>query len=259
MFTTVHGVVSLTCQLRNTQGHPVSESMENKNVTDAIAVLTAVLIELRESLPNLRAAAISIPGIVTGGVISVCDIPELTGVDLAATVGALGLGVAVDNDMNFAAVGYARQRRPESPATLAFMVFPGDNCPGCGLIVNGALLRGMGNFAGEIAFLPGLNRDDALLVSGDDARFRRYVGTIVASVIAVINPEAVVLAGGAVTADMLDDIRDVCLETIPARHLPELEICPDYREYSLAGLSAAALESVDNRLRLTESERIWQP
>ncbi|MBP0573872.1 ROK family protein, partial [Mycobacterium tuberculosis] len=62
----------------------------------------------------------------------------------------LGCPVALENDVNIAALGEARIR-PAAPS-LAFISF--GTGVGLGALVNGRLLRGATGAAGEIGFLP---------------------------------------------------------------------------------------------------------
>ncbi|WP_245269503.1 ROK family protein [Allorhizobium undicola] len=63
---------------------------------------------------------------------------------------ALGLAVAVENDVNLAA--FAEARAGQGQASLAFVSF--GTGVGMGLVVDGQLMRGANGRAGEIGFLP---------------------------------------------------------------------------------------------------------
>lgn len=206
-----------------------------------------VLETLRGRHAALRGAAISVPGVIRDGVVGICDLPELSGVALERYVaGRHGLVCPVDNDVNFAALGYHRTIAAPGTSGLVFMNFPQRNPSGAGVIVNGALVRGKSNFAGEISFIPQSSggRDAQVRLHADPARLVKFIARLAASVTAVINPEIVVLSGGAAHAGLLPDIRRHCLSMLPAEHVPELDFCADYDECRFAGMAAAALEAI---------------
>lgn len=236
------GAARIVHAVTDAEGIPV-ERGETKAPRALPEALDALLESLRARRPALRAAALSVQGVVRDGTVGICDTPELTGLALQRRVETRhGIPAVVENDVNFAALGRARTARD-----LAFLFFPEDNWPGAGLIANGAPLRGKSSFTGEISFLPitGNTRaahNAAPLPHASPALAAKYIARIVACLTATLNPEVAVLAGGAVRPDMIPDIRRHCLSLLPAEHLPELEFCADFAESRLAGMTAAALE-----------------
>ncbi len=249
------GDATVSCTLADADG-TVVEDLGATTATALPETIDRILDEHRARRPALRAAAVSVPGVVQGGVVGLCDAPELTGLALARRLEARhGLKAAVDNDVNFAALG--RGAGKGAPADLAFLYFPEDNWPGAGLLVNGALVRGRSSFAGEVSFLPLPENtrfaDAAREVPGaagsprpyaDPERAALYIARILGCVAAVVNPEVVVLSGGAVRESMLPAVRRFCRTVVPAEHLPELEFCADFAALRFAGMAAAARDRV---------------
>ena len=201
--------------------------------------------------PSIRAVAISIPGVVGAGVVETCDIADFIGIDLEKRVlDTSGLGAFTDNDMNFSAMGYYQKRPERHPAGLAYIIVPDDTNVGCGMIVNGALVRGRSNFAGELSHIPfaGGGRTPGRNRTGGDT----FVMRICCAVAAVINPDVIVLCGEAAEKTTPRALRAACLPFIPERHLPEIVIKPSYEEDCLAGMTAMALAGISSDIQLVE-------
>lgn len=225
-------VSRIACTVVNALGNPV-EGGEEKVARAAPEALGALLKSLRARHSALRAVAVSLPGVVRDGVVGLCDAPEFSGIDLKRRIeSAHGLTASVDNDVNYAALGTWRSYGA-GEAPFAFLYFSEDSPPGGGLVVNGGLVRGKSNFAGEISFLPVWGRKSG----GRPPEIARMI----CSVAAIVNPEVVVLSGSAVRAGMLSDIRKRCLAMLPPEHLPELALRTDFEACRSAGMTAAAL------------------
>lgn len=272
----VNNALAVSLLLRTSrQGPELRYSVRNRNgesIADGTEKFTTVTIEaigksirsLTRKHPALKAAAVSIPGVIHNGEIEFCDIPELTGINIEKRLAhTSGLNVIAENDMNFAAIGYYTAHRQDIRSVLAYVASPPGEWPGMGLIVNGALVKGKSNFAGEISFLPleCLNRRKRKSRSG---RTKSYVpeslaanmAEIVASVAAVINPDIVVIAGSGVDIQTFSAIRKQCLAWIPEQHLPEIILKDDFDDDSLSGMTATAFNTLAPSINLVEKGRL---
>lgn len=105
---------------------------------------------------KLRLAAIGVPGSpdpASGRVLFAPNIPGFGAMDVvSAFAEAFGFGAFVENDVNLAAYGEHRLGKGRGIDDLAFVAL--GTGIGSGLIVGGRLLRGAGNAAGEICFVP---------------------------------------------------------------------------------------------------------
>lgn len=232
--------------LFNAAGNEVSRG-EEPYASFSLAGLDATVARLRAECPGLEFLALSIPGVVNEGRIEACDIPELEGVDLADHCRRVhGIDILVDNDMNLAAVGYQGDPSLPENASLAFVVLPEKKCPGSGLVINGKLVRGMSNFAGEISYIP--------FGDGGAAGSAEAAGRLVAVLAAVVNPHVVVLSGELVRGLEPEAVRRVVLQSIPLHHVPGLVIRPDYEADCFAGMRRLGLERLSGDLLLIEKE-----
>ena len=144
------------------------------------------------TFPGASGAALAVPGLVSAdGIVRVA--PNLGWQDIdAATVlsEALGMPVAVDNEANLAALSELRAAggRP------TFGYVSGEIGIGAGLVLDGALYRGVRGWSGEIGHLP-VHPDGRACRCGAQGCLEQYAGQ-----------EALLRAAGVATlADLPDD------------------------------------------------------
>lgn len=124
---------------------------------DQIVALTRELAAGLESTPDrFVQACIGVPGSVspkTGLVSLAPNVALPTDRPLAPLLAErIGCPVDIENDVNVAAFGEAHLPERRQYASLAFLSF--GTGIGCGLIIDGHLVRGANGAAGEIAYLP---------------------------------------------------------------------------------------------------------
>ncbi len=206
-----------------------------KRITPA-HIVTA-LQKLRAAHPQLRAAVLAVPGVVRGGAVAICDAPGLADTRPAAQIWThVGIPAAVENDMNLAALGYARKWR-ESEAggasggagmAFAYMTVPAAEPLGAGLVVNGMIHKGKSEFAGEVSFAIPEDRMrlDGRWPSGREERLAIVVkGLLILTT--TLNPETVILTGDGMEPGMLPEVLAACREAVPEEHLPDLRLNAD--------------------------------
>ena len=60
--------------------------------------------------------------------------------------------IIIKNDRNYTAYGYYATHHLQED--VCFLTYPKDSGPGCGSVINGQLLEGRNEVAGEILYLP---------------------------------------------------------------------------------------------------------
>jgi predicted NBD/HSP70 family sugar kinase len=128
--------------------------------TDPVTALTDVVARLCESagVPagRLRHVRLGVPGSydARAGTIRLVDVPGFGRPGLVpAIAAALGTGVAVDNDVNLAAVAERRRGAGRDAENFA-LLWIGQDGLGLAIDINGTLLRGSRGGAGEIGYMP---------------------------------------------------------------------------------------------------------
>ena len=205
--------------------------------------------ELIHQYENIEAIGIGIPGVVTKtNVIDFCDIEELDNCSLAERLtDTFGKYVVIENDMNLIAYGLYQAGEYEESTSIAVVSFFKDNWPGSGIIVDGHIIHGNTNFAGEVSYLPfGCTHDEQKQLLKDRTGIIQIVSKTICSLAAIINPQAIVMTGTMLTDDILEEIRNSISEIIPTKHIPQILLENDINKYYLNGLSSMILEYLNN-------------
>jgi predicted NBD/HSP70 family sugar kinase len=173
------GGTKLHVALADLHGEIVAESIEPTSNGGGRAVVAqigrmkdALLQQASVPAMRLRGGMMGSPGMVdpgSGSIIIAPNIPGLDSLDVKAALREqLGIEVAIENDVNLAAIG--EHWRGSSRTIRSFVFIAVGTGIGMGIFSDGSLVRGARGAAGEIAYLP---------LGGDpyDARGLRY-GTL---------------------------------------------------------------------------------
>ena len=218
-----------------------------------ISLLEDTIGTLMDKHKLIKAVGIGIPGVVSqSAVVEDCDIRELINYPLEKNLTAkYDIKVTIENDMNLKALGFYREQVYSSLRNVAVINFPKDNCSGSGIIVDGHVLKGNTNFAGEVSYLPfGISREKLLDQMARQEGYLPYVIDTLISVIVIINPVTIALTGDLVKPDMLDGIINGCRQVIPEKHMPEIIIKEDINDEYIKGLFYVTLKSLSCEVQL---------
>ena len=173
------GGTKLHIALADLHGEIVAESIEPTSCDGGAAVVAqiermkdALLQQASVPAQRLRGGVMGSPGMVdpaSGSIVIAPNIPGLDSLDVRAALRErLGIDVAIENDVNLAAIGEHWRGNSRKARSFAFIAV--GTGIGMGIFSDGYLVRGARGAAGEIAYLP---------LGGDpyDARGLRY-GTL---------------------------------------------------------------------------------
>jgi predicted NBD/HSP70 family sugar kinase len=170
---------------------------------------------------RIQSVVVGTPGVVDPATGALSLIPNISGLSEISVTRTLtehfGQEVAIENDVNLAALGEAWQGCARGCENAAFLAL--GTGVGLGLIINGKLVRGSAGAAGEIAYLPigaQTHSSDALAVGafelevGAAGILRRYraIGT---KPVATVQDVFAALAAGDEAANL---VLDATAETI---------------------------------------------
>lgn len=214
--------------------------LDFRDIEDLIETLPARGV----SLDNLDAVGIAVPGVAYRGTVTLEGIVEGT-FDLRGHIEKrFGIRTFVDNNCNAAAVGcYVSQDAYEN--LVFFRHAFGHAAGGLGTIIDGKLLKGRGNLAGEPRYyeplfkLDGVDYDDAYWSEEGLLQITRNVA---ATSIALTAPDAIYL--GVDTVDDMDELRTELAQILPAEHIPPLFVVNDYIERVYLGEMAICLQKL---------------
>ena len=202
--------------------------------------------------PKVSTVGIGIPGAVQDGIIDPCDVSELVNVNLQEQLTQkYGIEIIIENDMNLISYGYYMkhivENGVESPKSLAIIYFSKNNLPGCGVVIEGSLLKGNTMFAGEVSYVSlayGLTRDDQNRLLNNPSDFPEIAAKSICSVIAMINPQTIVLIGSLLENADLGEIEARFLDVIPAKHMSQLVVSNEIHDFYMKGLIRMTINSL---------------
>ncbi|MDB5519682.1 MAG: hypothetical protein JWQ17_6440, partial [Tardiphaga sp.] len=157
------GGTKLHIALADMQGAVVAESIEPTTHDGGAAVVAqigrmsdALLAQADVAPKRLRGAVMGSPGIVDPNSGAIVIAPNIAGLDSLDVRSALrqrlGVEVAIENDVNLAAVGEHWRGSSRKARSFAFIAV--GTGIGMGVFADGQLIRGARGAAGEIAYLP---------------------------------------------------------------------------------------------------------
>lgn len=194
--------------------------------------------------PAIAAIAFGLPGIEYQGSIVWLDYKNLVNAPIIPHfTERYQLPVLCENDVNAAAFG--RGFLSGSYASEVYIYVPVKYPPGSGIRINGSIVRGKRNFAGEIGWLPvGASWGTREFVSDVDA-VCTALAKVVTSLTAVIAPDSVVLFGEFLELAHLARIREKTVALLPEGMVPELSLASDFTADYERGLIGLALGRLD--------------
>lgn len=157
------GGTKLHIALADLHGEIVAESIEPTSSDGGAAVVAqiermkdALLQRASVSAQRLRGGVMGSPGMVdpaSGSIVIAPNIPGLDSLDVRAALRErLGIDVAIENDVNLAAIGEHWRGNSRKARSFAFIAV--GTGIGMGIFSDGYLVRGARGAAGEIAYLP---------------------------------------------------------------------------------------------------------
>lgn len=186
--------------------------------------------------PRVQAIGIGLPGVIVEGVVVSCDISLFTDVNIKREIAdKFSCFAQVDNNINFTAWGFYNNTCEGVREPVAYLYKPPVLKPGCGIVINGQILPGLSNFAGEVGYLPFNSRTSLSLMD--------ELTQIIATLTAVINPVKIAVSCEALSMSQLDEIRQRCLDYVPEQHLPELIFRDAMRPDYLQGITSMTLKN----------------
>lgn len=240
----------------NTIEYAVADALGHKIKHDQLhpEVITYDLIEslVADTLQSdglIQRMAFGIPGVSHRGVIEYCDVESVVGVDVEGQLQAkFGIEVEVRNDMDFISNG-VYHTVPHDGGNLVTMYFPpkGKGCVGCGLVINGKVLRGHSKFAGELSYILegfGIPGQQQIEMLSDRTAFCEMVGKMVLIIIGTIDPETIMVMGNDINQEDLAVIQENCKKVVSESHIPKLLADNKITEYYINGLIREALEQL---------------
>lgn len=240
-----NGNVMIRCTVVNLFGETVSWN-DFKVPYLELQVLEEIIDEVIMSYPKISAIGLGLPGAEHEGRIIVSDYKSLIGLPVVERFRIrYQRPVIMENDVNAAVIGYSEKELGSDKASVAYIYFPGTYPPGSGLLLNGRLLKGDSNFAGEVSFIPlGVDWTDKELYSSEE-KASDAMAKLIATVTSILNPRDFILNGELLKKGHLDLIQKKCKSMLPTKVIPRLHISEDFYSDYLNGMIYLTLNAIE--------------
>ena len=233
---------SIYCSVVNMLGAQIHEEYFR---FDDISVkeIDEVLIIITDLYPRIQVFSLGIPGVVRNGVVGICDFEKLCHLPLREyLMEKFNRIVTIENDVNSASLGYYHKMINDNPESLVYLYYPQNGIAGAGIIVNGRVINGQSNFAGEVSYMPlGADREQQGLLQNEPDKFVQFVAKTVLAVNSLLNPARVVFSGQWFTEDLMEQIQKILTEKTPQGHIPELSYELDIHDSYIDGLKFSGI------------------
>ena len=237
----------------NMAGEAVYEkSLVLKKIT--IETLMDIVQELTLSKPGIEVITIGIPGVVQDGKVGLCDISSFINTTLKEIIESqFKIKIILENDVNAAALGYYNCNKDDSN-NIAYLYYPNLGIPGAGIIVNGEIIKGDSNFAGEVRFLPFEEKfTDLELIQNDLELFSELIVKTILSINSILNPSRVCISWNNLSEEFFNKIENRTISISKHGHLPKLSFNTSLDLDYFNGLKLIGLNELSCKLKVVES------
>lgn len=238
-FEMIHNVKYLNTYVVSFLGNVVEEYHDTYDVLDERVIVQSIERAINQYVTQV---IVGTPSLVEDGIIRHCDITELENVNLNELLyQRFKCPVVIDNDMHYRILGFYKEKG-DKDGILTLANFPSHVLPGTSSIHRGELIGGYSGLAGMVGFLPNeFNRQEQMNMLTEEHAVPIIINALV-SVIAMINPDTIVLTGDLIQKGQLDDLLRRCAKYIPKEHLPKMLYEKDTTKYYLSGMYEKAIE-----------------
>ncbi|PIH04177.1 hypothetical protein [Clostridium combesii] len=240
-FELIKGKKSLKRIVLSPLGNILSYTEKFYKILD-YCVIKENISEMISTYSNISQIMIGTPSVAEHGIIKHCDIEELENQKIVEEIeSCFKIPVYLENDMHFKIYGYYKKEGVPNDI-ITIVNFPSNVLPGTASIHAGTIIKGKNKYAGMLGFLPfGINRKDE--VSLKDIEIDMYlISKSIAYIIAIINPNIIVFTGDLFDEDIVEYIKNECLNTIPEEYMPEFLFIEDINTYYLEGMYQKSLD-----------------
>lgn len=213
----------------------IKKTVKINDIYDIINIVLA-------KFDNIKVIGISIPGIINDGKVTSTGLVNFNDIELYSLLkNKYSQKIVLGNDVNMAAIGFYLMEKNYENVCLLFQ--PGESFGGVGVVINGQLITGKTNCAGEIQYLP-LGEVDQLKLLQTPHGTIELLSKIVACLTAIINPEIVAIS--CINLEQASDLDETLQEMIPCKYLPKIKKVTNLSDFTLVGLQFSCKEALKN-------------
>lgn len=200
---------------------------------------------------EIKIIIVGIQGCINENIVEFSDLSELSGINVAKEIeAATGICTHVENDMNTIALGLQKNFEDKSlgdtkcpSKNVALLFFPVGQTPAGGFIVDGNILRGSSNLAGELSFFPfNFNKDRQRCTFSNIKNALPVITQLLIATIVFLDPAVIVITGGLSNNLEAETLFKYLQENFHRNQLPKIKILPMVETEYFAGLHKIAVE-----------------
>lgn len=246
----------LVYNIVNRIGEIIEENSLSLHVPLDESVVDGILNELLDKYKSIKIIGITVPGIVSEeGYLSGGGMDNLTLIKINKHIEKkYNIPVVLENDLNSILLGFSIDyinANTSKDLNIAYINFTTLGA-GAGIMVNGNLVRGKDNFAGEVGFLPiGESYVNELLFKNlNDESYCSLVVTILKIIDCIINPKVIVLGGNDFRYNLTSKIKEAYEES--NKITSELLTIEDSCKLGLKGITKLSLDLINDNIKLID-------
>lgn len=166
--------------------------------------------------------------------------------------------VILENDLNATALGFSlnyckeMNEKNKNHLNLIYIRFS-KNGIGAGIIIDGKLIHGESNFAGEIGFIPVGHKghfNSVLNDNTDDKTYIDIVSQVLAAINCIINPKFIVIGGEKLRSNLTADIKKYSRKYMADNIIPDIILSKDSRKDFLTGMAYLTIKLINSNIKL---------
>ena len=156
---------------------------------------------------------------------------------------ASGIPIRVENDVNLAAMGYAKLHRIDKTVGLAYLYLMKGIYGGSAIFLDGKLHLGKGRFAGELLPVPyGVDWSRMKAEPAEALEDALFVSLL--PYLTILAPHHVVIASDYIREEHLRQVERRLTDLLEAQNCPQFALAEDFRQDYQKGLEQLALEQL---------------
>ena len=237
--------------------HGTAPIAQDKDYAEQISSL---ILRLIDHYPNIRVAGVTFPSAVTapGELFAAPQMPHLERMDMGQQLQKrLPIPVVVENDVKLRALGYYRAELMRKTENMVYLHL--STGLGAGVILNGHCHCGYTNFSGEVSYMCIADEKDdrtleeILTKTTDQALLVKLMSRLALSLICIVNPPFFVMGGGRITSEIVEQVKNICMQQLPKGVMPHFLYAADESQYLYGGIASYAQEQIDSELRIVRA------
>ena len=151
-----------------------------------------------------------------------------------------GIPLRIENDVNLAAMGYAKRHHIEKEGGLAYLYLMKGIYGGSAIYIDGKLHLGKGRFAGELLPMP-YGTDWSQMDAESPEALEEALFTTLLPYLTILAPHHVVIASDYIREEHLRHVERRMTDLLEAQNCPGFTLAEDFRQDYQKGLELLAL------------------